>query len=462
MPRSSAGHSVAAVLLLVVAAPACVVAAAVPPTVGSGIANLADWDRVTQQLRRVAWSAHSTGARLPDAPDGRTAADYVDRWLLPDDIEAELVELRQSAAEAERGGDTASVSRLLAEATPILELQMLRAYVIQGVWQDFARVQMQDDALRPLLARASAAERASVQERVDTLAPQLQAALDSALVAGDRTSLNALFERAPFEINRILDSYNEERLRLVAVLDAESPPAVIPLVWTRDTPCPARVTTTSGRTDPTFDKSVTLEPPYPDEARRAGFSATIVLAVDVSATGCLERVAIASSSGTRLLDQTALDWARLLRYLPGERDGRPEAGSTHFAVTFRLTDDGVARDELAPFSVLPGSWDPLGPEFCQNPGVIAFSADRRAMTLTTRSDVRAPGTDGMAVDRYAVLEAANGDLHVTLENESDKDADGKPVTWHIVLLDHTRFCWRRNDESPRTCSAPAVRRCPDQ
>jgi TonB family protein len=300
--------------------------------------SVADLDTVTLQLRQAVWNVRASSEGSLRAPDGSTLAQYIDRWMLPDAIDAELARSSQSAHEAHDRADAAAERASIEEARRILTLQVLRLGTIDGFWKVLARIQSQRSAIEPYVARAPDGERASIEARNATLLTPVQRRIDSLLASDDPGQFDKVLGELFPEVDRILGNYNEERLRLVRLLQDAEPPPVPRLHWTRDSDCPASASGSSGSVDPTFDKASVFQPEYPTDARWAGFEATIVLAAEVSATGCLQSVAIAESSGAPVLDQAALDWAKQLRYLHGEKGGRPVAGSARFAVTFRLTD----------------------------------------------------------------------------------------------------------------------------
>lgn len=63
-------------------------------------------------------------------------------------------------------------------------------------------------------------------------------------------------------------------------------------------------------------------PAYPERARALGITGTVELRVQLSADGAVLDVAVARSSGSRLLDRAALDAVRAWRFLPRLRAGR--------------------------------------------------------------------------------------------------------------------------------------------
>lgn len=79
-------------------------------------------------------------------------------------------------------------------------------------------------------------------------------------------------------------------------------------------------------------------PHYPTLARRRGIEGTVTLEVRVRADGLPERVAIAHSSGSGLLDAAALEAVRRWRFRPARRAGEPVDGDVTVPITFRLVE----------------------------------------------------------------------------------------------------------------------------
>lgn len=67
------------------------------------------------------------------------------------------------------------------------------------------------------------------------------------------------------------------------------------------------------------------KPPYPSISQRLGEQGKVVLRVFIDTNGVATRTEIRSSSGYERLDQTAVQTALRWRYVPGKRNGVPEA-----------------------------------------------------------------------------------------------------------------------------------------
>lgn len=107
---------------------------------------------------------------------------------------------------------------------------------------------------------------------------------------------------------------------------------------------------------------------------------------------------------------------------------------------------------------LSGRWDTVHEGSCANYHELSFDAARKTM-FNTYADVGwITENDSRKVMRYTILDDDKGYLRVALENESRLDAEGRPVIWHVVLVDDDTYCWGRDDWSPGSCT-PVRKRC---
>ena len=81
------------------------------------------------------------------------------------------------------------------------------------------------------------------------------------------------------------------------------------------------------------------KPPYPLAARRLGVEGVVTLEVRVRADGSPGEVRVQSSSGSPLLDASALDTVRKSwRFVPARRGNVPIESRVTFPVRFRLSE----------------------------------------------------------------------------------------------------------------------------
>lgn len=82
--------------------------------------------------------------------------------------------------------------------------------------------------------------------------------------------------------------------------------------------------------------SSTPRPPYPELARKRGQEGTVNIRCQVDAQGNVTAVAIAKSSGFKLLDDAALKTVGKWKFRAGSKDGASVAGTVVVPVQFKL------------------------------------------------------------------------------------------------------------------------------
>lgn len=103
---------------------------------------------------------------------------------------------------------------------------------------------------------------------------------------------------------------------------AQAPaPAAEPSPAPQPSPAPERIELPSS--DPAHLNNP--RPPYPALSKRLGEQGTVVIRLHIDREGKPTKAEILNSSGFERLDQTALQAARRWRYVPGKRNGVPEA-----------------------------------------------------------------------------------------------------------------------------------------
>jgi protein TonB len=78
-------------------------------------------------------------------------------------------------------------------------------------------------------------------------------------------------------------------------------------------------------------------PPYPAIARRTGEEGRVMLRVLVSATGTAESIEVRTSSGSRRLDDAALETVRRWRFVPARQGDRSVAAWVLVPISFMLS-----------------------------------------------------------------------------------------------------------------------------
>lgn len=106
----------------------------------------------------------------------------------------------------------------------------------------------------------------------------------------------------------------------------------------------AAPSTASGKTgspslvEPSADADYLKNPPpgYPRISRRNGEQGTVIVRVFISTHGTPEKAEVRTSSGFARLDQAALEAVQRWRFVPGRRNGTPEAMWFNIPVRFIL------------------------------------------------------------------------------------------------------------------------------
>jgi len=78
-----------------------------------------------------------------------------------------------------------------------------------------------------------------------------------------------------------------------------------------------------------------VEPEYPDDARKARFQGSVMVAVEVDEKGLVSSVRIMKPAGLGL-DEKALEAVKKWRFRPATRDGRPVSVPASIEVSFHL------------------------------------------------------------------------------------------------------------------------------
>ncbi|PSD11174.1 energy transducer TonB, partial [Stenotrophomonas maltophilia] len=76
-------------------------------------------------------------------------------------------------------------------------------------------------------------------------------------------------------------------------------------------------------------------PAYPAAALRAGETGSVVVRVDVDATGYPNNVTVIQRSGSRELDRAATDAVRRWRFTPAQSNGQAVPGSIEVPFDFK-------------------------------------------------------------------------------------------------------------------------------
>jgi protein TonB len=132
----------------------------------------------------------------------------------------------------------------------------------------------------------------------------------------------------------------------VVIIEPPPPPEEPPVVFDEpspmDTPAPPPAPPAPPAPQPDIGASVDISsknmnpPQYPPAAARAGIEGTVILVIDVDASGNVTNVSVEKSSRNRDLDRAAMQAARRWRFNPSIVNGQPAPGRVRVPVDFRL------------------------------------------------------------------------------------------------------------------------------
>ena len=111
-----------------------------------------------------------------------------------------------------------------------------------------------------------------------------------------------------------------------------------------------------------------------------------------------------------------------------------------------------------PYSVLPGKWGWKDSDDCsRSPERISFSEDRKSMFLS-HAPARADGSrEPHRKVTYSIVSQTDYGLGMVLANEARLDDSGQPVSWDLLLLSPTDYCWHRSDWPAGGCTKSVLR-----
>jgi TonB family protein len=157
----------------------------------------------------------------------------------------------------------------------------------------------------------------------------LQIALLSSLSAGYPSEASG--QRA----RDLVRAYIEERKIMVRSVPAPEDSELI----ARRSPCPAPVTAPEGTHTPSFlSTGASLDQLWPVESKRLGEEGSILIRINSSAQGCVERMAIQGSSGSDSLDSTVMRYAESISFKPASKDGKAVETTVTLPVVFKLAE----------------------------------------------------------------------------------------------------------------------------
>ncbi len=332
-----------------------------------------EWDSMQDGLRRGIWTAYLGTAESGRDARGRTEADDVNQWVMGDDVVAKLAAIRGKAEQQSRAGQESAARQTLKEGMDIASEQARRLAGIETYWRSRLALDRQRLLWQSWLREAPASAAADSKSRLDSLEAGLIRELSPLGVS-------------PADIDDLLIAYNEERIRLAALVVKQRVAMGIPLRGReRSLPCPEPAKPDSsdaggaqptgaaqpaggaqpagaaqptgaaqpaGAAQPTgaaqpaggdrragLLSSPSTELYYPDDAKRDGISGGVILRLTITAAGCMQRTEVTGSSGADELDDAALALSDYMRFRPATKAGQPVDSTLNLQVKFAIMDD---------------------------------------------------------------------------------------------------------------------------
>jgi TonB family protein len=286
--------------------------------------RLSDWDQSYARLRRDIWNSQRVTSMFGRDLRGRTLSDDLREFSLTPATEQRLKEQRV-LVDAQLGkGDTQLATTTLIALYRELRDELERLDQIGANRMRQRQVSRQRDLWQQLAVTVP-----------DYKAPDAIRQLEQQAI--EDLNIGRFEQTSRKTYAALLRAYAQERSALLAhQRRINGAASAEPIYYERRTPCGDPAKNTTGQPVPTVSHSI--EPDYPDTAKRSDQEGIVMLTVLVSTTGCATSFAISSSSGWPALDDAALDWIENVKFLPAERDGKPAAVYVRLPVQFTLEE----------------------------------------------------------------------------------------------------------------------------
>lgn len=320
-------------LALVFAAPLSAQAPAAPgqPAADTqpAVKPLEDWDEKLRALQRTSWLIYSESSPLGKDARGRTAAEDLNEWFMPQAVRTQLDHARSAADQALRAGDEARARVLLDSARSQLDEQARVLTVIGMYWAGQPSL-----THHRLLLEHWGADAPDLLKDSQIRLQGLQTRLTQSY--SPKVSVETLGQ----EITALRSAYNQERIKIAATV-SERQTAAGHTLATRDRslPCPApSPDAAAGAADhPAMPaQGVAVEEFYPPDASNDGISGAVMVSLKISAQGCMEHGEVVRSSGSPALDDAALEVAEHVSFRPAVHNGQAVDSTMRMSFTFAL------------------------------------------------------------------------------------------------------------------------------
>jgi TonB family protein len=296
-------------------------------------------DAIAQQ-RHAVWSVYSGGTGLHDRR-GHTLQQDVDGYLMRKEVAAQLDTLLAAAQRAEAANAPGDTQKSLDHAAVLIEAERYRLTVLWLYWWFQTIIDAHARNLEALEARLPEDDAAARRTRITPTEEAFVGALATAMSSAteDIPKQDAAGEALLAAAQPVLAAYNTERGKVAGLVSAEeraqgkAPPSRV-----RQSSCPDPVPPSGNDKAHPGRDFPNAESFYPASSKRQYFVGSIVIAADISASGCIEKAEVHTSSGVAELDAGALDLALQGNYVPAGHDKQGVASTMLFRIHFKLME----------------------------------------------------------------------------------------------------------------------------
>lgn len=302
------------------------------------IATLEQLNALASERQKLAWMFRDIGGMLGPDPAGITISEYADARMFSPQFESQLAALRTKAEAQKHANDASGLAITFREATSFAKTQFWTARALMSYATMLEILKAHQRALTAMLDRTLEAERKPTLDRIKPLVAKIPEFLQKSLnlkSPGQESDAMRMWN----DYAAVFNVFNEERQRLAPYVSAtELAIGVVPRSRTRKSACPTQPHKSSGSDTARLDMDSIVKPAYPKNAVRYFFEGLVAMVASISATGCLERVELARTTGIDELDAVALEWAENINFFPAEKDGQPIGSSLKFEYLFKLEE----------------------------------------------------------------------------------------------------------------------------
>jgi TonB family protein len=286
-------------------------------------------DAMISELQSDAWDAQSRCRDFVPDPLGRSCGAT---WLEFHATTTAVAALNKARALVAASKDAIAVDAQVIAAGDIIASQQAAAFLLDNYWRKVDQLDYHHQAWMKAAGQVSETERHRSQQIVSQ--PERRFA-DGLRVSDPLRQTVDTVSRSLIEPSEALkDAYQQERLRLMQVIDSDSNYTV--RMRLRSTKCPPPEAPAAANSRVRRLESKSVESFYPDKERYYGAQGRVIVRILVSATGCAEQMGIAESSGIGALDDAAIALVESGTFGPAADNGVAFASGVNLPVVFSL------------------------------------------------------------------------------------------------------------------------------